>query len=213
MTTELEKQLADAGITEEQAEYYKLLAKHWDAIDIFREQFIANPENCDPPTEKDIKAEIQRLEKLEATTTEKVAEPVMQKSVPISEVSLPLIKTGSESKNKTQGTKTHAVTLIRQTFTVSRELEYFTERELTTQTGYSRRHWLSVILKELLDNALDACETARIEPDITIGICDGDTLYVKDNGSGIPTETITKILDFSTRTSDKQAYRSPSRGA
>lgn len=62
MTTEAQKQLSDFGITEEQAEYYKLLDKHWDAIEYFRKQFIANPENCDPPTEKDIKAEIRRLE-------------------------------------------------------------------------------------------------------------------------------------------------------
>jgi len=62
-TAEFEKQLADAGITPEQAEYCQLLNKHWDAIEDFRKNFIADPENCgEPPTTKLIKAEIQRLE-------------------------------------------------------------------------------------------------------------------------------------------------------
>ena len=47
MTTELEKQLSDYGITPEQAEYYQLLAKYEKEIDAFREQFMANPENED----------------------------------------------------------------------------------------------------------------------------------------------------------------------
>jgi hypothetical protein len=60
--TEVQKQLSDYGITPEQAEYFKLLDKHWDAIEDFRNKYIADPENCgDPPTEKQIKAEIQRL--------------------------------------------------------------------------------------------------------------------------------------------------------
>jgi len=55
--TEVQKQLSDYGITPEQAEYFKLLDKHWDAIEDFRNKYIADPENCgDPPTEKQIKA-------------------------------------------------------------------------------------------------------------------------------------------------------------
>ena len=37
--------------------------------------------------------------------------------------------------------------------------------------------------------------------------------FSTDNGPGIASEVIGKILDFSTRTSDKQAYVSPTRGA
>ena len=51
--------------------------------------------------------------------------------------------------------------LARQVFQTSRLLEYFSEKELTLQTGHEPEHWADVILKELLDNALDACETPR----------------------------------------------------
>jgi hypothetical protein len=36
---------------------------------------------------------------------------------------------------------------------------------------------------------------------------------VADTGSGIAPETITKILDYTVRASDKEAYVSPTRGA
>ena len=101
--------------------------------------------------------------------------------------------------------------LNRQTFTFSRELEFFSEKELTTQIGLSSEYWLSVILKELLDNALDGCETAGVSPDITVSII-GDSICIEDNGKGIAPEVVTKILDFTTRTSDKVIYCSPSRG-
>ena len=101
--------------------------------------------------------------------------------------------------------------LNRQTFTFSRELEFFSEKELTTQIGLPSEYWLSVILKELLDNALDGCETAGVSPDITVSII-GDSICIEDNGKGIAPEVVTKILDFTTRTSDKVIYCSPSRG-
>ena len=101
--------------------------------------------------------------------------------------------------------------LNRQTFTFSRELEFFSEKELTTQIGLPSEYWLSVILKELLDNALDGCETAGVSPDITVSIID-DSICIEDNGNGIAPEVVTKILDFTTRTSDKVIYCSPSRG-
>jgi DNA topoisomerase VI subunit B len=102
-------------------------------------------------------------------------------------------------------------TLKRETFTFSRELEFLQERELTAQVGIDRYRWPLVMLKELVDNALDACETAGVAPalDVTIG---EDVISVSDNGPGIPADVVTRILDFSTRTSDKEAYRSPTRG-
>jgi DNA topoisomerase VI subunit B len=39
------------------------------------------------------------------------------------------------------------------------------------------------------------------------------TLSVHDNGSGILPDTVRRILNFQTRTSDKAVYRSPTRGA
>lgn len=103
--------------------------------------------------------------------------------------------------------------LRRQLFTVSRQLEYFSEAELTTQTGYHKDLWWpQVVVKELLDNALDACEQAEISPLIAIEL-KADSLKVSDNGPGIPPAVVKRILNYSTRTSDKQAYVSPTRGA
>jgi len=108
-----------------------------------------------------------------------------------------------------------AVLLQRQVFEISRAAEYFTVRELQAQTGQLAENFAKVVLKELVDNALDACETAGVTPEITIEISGQDTIAmaVSDNGPGLPPETIRRILNFSTRTSDKAAYRSPSRGA
>lgn len=105
--------------------------------------------------------------------------------------------------------------LERTMFETSRVLEYFTERELSYQTGRSKSEWPLVILKELMDNALDACEASSIPPEIKVNLHDGDlfTIVVEDNGLGIKPDVITKILNFQTRTSDKEAYVSPSRGA
>ena len=58
--------------------------------------------------------------------------------------------------------------LIRQVFTKKRELDFFTESGLAAQVGYGRRDWPAVLLKELLDNSLDACEAADILPAITV---------------------------------------------
>jgi len=102
--------------------------------------------------------------------------------------------------------------LERQTFTVSRELEYLTEHELTAQTGYGRQHWWpGVVAKELIDNGLDSCERAGVPPQIQVEM-DGDSISVADNGPGLPEQVLTKTLDFTTRTSDKAAYVSPTRG-
>ncbi|MBM4274123.1 MAG: ATP-binding protein [Deltaproteobacteria bacterium] len=105
--------------------------------------------------------------------------------------------------------------LQRQVFEISRAAEYFTVRELQAQTGQLEKNFAHVVLKELVDNALDACETARVKPEITIEISSLDTLKIAvgDNGPGLPPETVQRVLNFATRTSDKAAYRSPSRGA
>ena len=103
--------------------------------------------------------------------------------------------------------------LNRQAFTTSRELEYFTESELTTQTGCSKQQWWpGVVAKELVDNALDACEQAGVAPVISVDFS-GDSIRVTDNGPGLAEKIVRKSLDFSTRTSDKQLYISPTRGA
>jgi DNA topoisomerase VI subunit B len=54
------------------------------------------------------------------------------------------------------------ISFNRTAFSTDRTLEFFTESELTTQMGYGRQLWPLVIAKELIDNALDACETEAI---------------------------------------------------
>lgn len=55
-------------------------------------------------------------------------------------------------------------TFKRTAFRTSRSMDFFTESELTRQIGYPQNLWPLVLLKELIDNALDACESADIPP-------------------------------------------------
>jgi len=106
--------------------------------------------------------------------------------------------------------------LDRTTFESSRAGEYFDARQLSALTGVPQGEFASVCLKELIDNALDACETAGVAPEIGVEVEQDDgaiRLSVSDNGSGIPPEVVRKVLDYSVRVSDKAAYRSPTRGA
>jgi DNA topoisomerase VI subunit B len=103
--------------------------------------------------------------------------------------------------------------LERNAFTVSREFEFFSDSELTRQTGYAKELWWpAVVVKELVDNALDACEEGGASPiiDIRLGT---HFLEVCDSGPGLQPNVVKRVLDFSTRTSTKQAYVSPTRGA
>ena len=69
-----------------------------------------------------------------------------------------------------------------------------------------------MIVKELIDNALDACEEADIPPEIII-TADECGIEVADNGPGMPPETIKSVLDYAVRVSSREAYVSPTRGA
>jgi DNA topoisomerase VI subunit B len=102
--------------------------------------------------------------------------------------------------------------LKRQTFKTSRLLDFANQKELTAQIGYARKSWPVYALKELLDNAIDACEDADIAPVISV-TANNDGLTVEDNGPGIPAETITGVIDFAVRVSSREAYVSPTRGA
>jgi len=115
--------------------------------------------------------------------------------------------------------------LERTTFAASRAAEYFDARQLSTLTGTPTNEFANVVLKELVDNSLDACETAGIPPEITIEVSEDGTaserwseagairITVSDNGPGIPSEVVRRLLDYEVRVSDKAAYRSPTRGA
>jgi uncharacterized protein (DUF2267 family) len=106
-------------------------------------------------------------------------------------------------------------TLQRITAETSRASEYFTTRELQTMTGQDRENFATVVMKELVDNALDAAEIHGVNPEISITCDIGQeiTLTITDNGPGLGTDTIKKILNFNSRVSSNSIYRSPTRGA
>src|SRR6516162_10848360 len=102
--------------------------------------------------------------------------------------------------------------LTRVAFRVSRLMEFCTLRELQNQTGHSYEEWPLVVLKELMDNALDACEEAEVAPVISIAV-GRSSIAIQDNAAGIDTGTIESILDYTIRVSSREAYVSPTRGA
>jgi hypothetical protein len=106
--------------------------------------------------------------------------------------------------------------LQRTTFETSRAAEYFDARQLSALVGVPQDEFASVCLKELVDNSLDACETAGVKPVVGVKVELDDEiirLSVSDNGPGLPAEVVRKVLDYNIRVSDKAAYRSPTRGA
>jgi DNA topoisomerase VI subunit B len=102
--------------------------------------------------------------------------------------------------------------LTRVAFKVSRLMEFCTLRELQNQTGHSYYEWALVVLKELMDNALDACEEFEVAPVISIDVKDG-SITIQDNAGGFDPATIESILDYTVRVSSREAYCSPTRGA
>ena len=106
----------------------------------------------------------------------------------------------------------NAPTVQRETFTTSRTMDYFTKEGLETETGHPARDWPLVLLKELLDNALDACEEGGTAPRVTVTM-GAAGITVADNGPGIPPGVVRRFADFSTRTSSRAHYAAPDRGA
>src|SRR5262245_22796578 len=76
--------------------------------------------------------------------------------------------------------------LTRVPFKVSRLMEFCTKRELQNQTGHGVEQWPLVVLKELMDNALDACEEAEVAPVISIAVKRG-SIVIEDNAGGLQT--------------------------
>jgi hypothetical protein len=102
--------------------------------------------------------------------------------------------------------------LTRVAFRVSRLTEFCSIKELQNQTAHQVCDWPLVVLKELIDNALDGTEEIETAPVLEVTVRD-DEITIQDNGAGIPAETIRSIQDFSVRVSTREAYVSPSRGA
>ena len=96
-------------------------------------------------------------------------------------------------------------------FVTSRQMDFFSESELVTQTGHCIDEWPLVFVKELVDNAVDAIEETDASPVIEV-VVNESGITVTDNGPGITDEVINGVLDFSVRASSREAYVTPSRG-
>jgi DNA topoisomerase VI subunit B len=104
--------------------------------------------------------------------------------------------------------------LERVAFKTSRFLDFVGQRELVAQIGHAVEEWPLVILKELIDNALDSSEEAVAAPSVSITVDTAmGTIVISDNGPGIAAATIPDIVDYTVRVSSREAYVSPSRGA
>lgn len=109
-----------------------------------------------------------------------------------------------------------AAPVRRTVFATPRAAEFLEPRALQAQTGQPQDRFGHVVVKELIDNALDAAETAARPPVIGIEARSGSGLSfvtVADNGAGITTDTVARICDFTVMVSDKSRYRGPTRGA
>lgn len=88
--------------------------------------------------------------------------------------------------------------------------DYFVEDELVKKIGLPMTYWNDVIIKELIDNALDSIEPLS-EKKVNV-IRDVDKLCIFDNGSGISCETVKNIYDFNYYISKNRHYVTASRG-
>lgn len=92
-------------------------------------------------------------------------------------------------------------------------IDYFTVDGLEKKLGQTADYWPTVLLKELIDNALDAVEPL---PDKQIRIqydSGSQTLTIADNGPGIPEQALDgSIYDFSIYHSSNRYFITPSRG-
>ncbi len=96
-----------------------------------------------------------------------------------------------------------------------RDSEFFQLDFLQKQAGKTVDRSTHVYFKELLDDALDAAETARVAPDIGLKVrYDDDYLVmaVSDNGPGMTRELIDEIINFDVLVSDKSSHRGVTRG-
>jgi hypothetical protein len=102
----------------------------------------------------------------------------------------------------------------RETVTSSRVMEFFTEVQLAKVIGLGKSRWAAALLVELVANGLDCIETSAASgagPEIVVQALT-DRFSVQDNGLGIPWDVVERSMDYTTLTSDKAHYVSPTRG-
>ena len=90
--------------------------------------------------------------------------------------------------------------------------EFASTAELAKATGHPVARWPLVIVKELIDNAIDAAEGANVAPVVDVAV-KGAAPSRRRRGPGMPPELVANLVDYSKRTSSRAAYVSPTRGA
>jgi len=96
----------------------------------------------------------------------------------------------------------------------TRDLDFFSLQGLSIQTGCDSKDLDLFTMKELVDNALDACKSSN--PTLQVAFEPHNhfmTLSVADNGEGLSETDIKKITDYSRSYSSKFHYKFPTRGA
>lgn len=88
--------------------------------------------------------------------------------------------------------------------------DFFDPKGLETRTGLLPQNWHLAIIKELIDNALDAIEE-NASKEIVLEYRNS-TLKIFDNGNGISLEGINSIYDFNNYASANRHVITPSRG-
>lgn len=95
-------------------------------------------------------------------------------------------------------------------------MEYLTIDGLSKMTGVPINQFDVYVLKELIDNALDACELEKIPPTLEVIIQPSSqnlTIQVADKGKGISEEMIKEITNFERFGGTKYFVKKPTRGA
>lgn len=97
----------------------------------------------------------------------------------------------------------------------SQVFEYVRLDGLQKLTSVSAHDWDLYILKELVDNALDADEAAGLSPSIHVVMSYGGlglSIQVR-NSSAFPLHAVPELFNFTRRSSVKDLYRLPTRGS
>ena len=100
--------------------------------------------------------------------------------------------------------------LMDRTYKTAIMADYFTEDELVKKIGLPKYYWNDVIMKELIDNALDSIEPL-LEKRVDI-IRRVYGLGIFDNGEGISCDTVKNIYDFNYYISKNRHFVTASRG-
>ena len=98
------------------------------------------------------------------------------------------------------------MSVARTAFSTSRLLDFVSEKELTLQCGYGRHDWALVVVKELVDNALDTGVFRQVR-------LDGQTIMVEDDGPGLPPGDLGRIFSLARPLLSSKVIRRPTRGA